>query len=103
MSPNIHQDFRGAQITNSVVGAHMENITNAIQQLPPERAELRTALEELKKHSEPLLKELPTDSAKKAAARNLEDFTKEAVEAEPRKSFLDVTSKGLLKAAKTVA
>jgi hypothetical protein len=97
-----HYDFSRSQFTNSVVGAHMQNVTNAIQQLPLERAELRAALEELKKHSEPLLKEVP-EAVKEEAAQNLEDFVKEAAKEKPRKAFLEVTAKGLVDAATTVA
>jgi signal transduction protein with GAF and PtsI domain len=101
--PTDHFDFRNAKISGSVVGAHMQNIKNTIEQLPSERAELRSALEALRAQVEHLLQQLPSDSAKKAAARNLEDFSKEAVDPEPRKSFLEVTSKGLIDAASTVA
>lgn len=100
--PTEHHDYRHAHITNSVVGAHMKNVTNAIQQLPPERTDLREALEALKRHAEPLLIELPEDS-KEAAAQYLEDFTKEAIKEKPRKPFLEMTSKGLIDAAQTVA
>ena len=95
-------DFSEAQITNSVVGAHMQNINLAIQQLPIQRAALRTGLEELKTHAEPLLNELPKEMQEEAA-QNLEDFVKEAAKDKPRKSFLSVTSIGLIDAAKTVA
>jgi internalin A len=103
--PSEHYDFSGAQITNSVVGAHMENITNAIQQLPPERAELRAALEELHQNAKPVLIELTKtqpDEAEKAAKR-LDQFVEAAKEKKPDKDFLQVTSKGLIDAAKTVA
>ncbi len=101
--PKEHYDFSNAQITNSVVGAHMENVTNAIQQLPPEKAELRKALEALEQHAQPLLKELSNDEDKEAAARKLETFVKEASSKRPDKGMLEVTSKGLIEAAKTVA
>ena len=97
-----HHDWRNAQITNSVVGAHMQNITNTIQALPPERSHLRQPLEELKDKSAPLLKKLPKE-AQNEAARNLEDFVKEASQEKPRRPILQVTSEGLMDAAKTVA
>jgi hypothetical protein len=96
-------DFSHSTIENSVVGAHFKDIAIAIQQLPLERAELGSTLEDLKKHCELLFKALPTDQLRKTAARDLADFIKESVEAEPRKSILVVTSKGLIEAAKTVA
>lgn len=97
----IHQDFRGATITNAVVGACMQNITNSIQQIPAERADLRVALEALQRHIELLAKELPQDASQEAA-QNLEDFTREAGKEKPRRSLLEVTSKGLIDAARTV-
>jgi internalin A len=96
------QDFSGAVITNSVVGAHLQNIANAIRQIPADRANLRAALEELNRHSQSLLRELPKDLAEETAA-NLEDFTREATKDTPRKSFLEVTSKGLIEASTTIA
>jgi GTPase SAR1 family protein len=95
-------DFSHSRFTNSVVGAHMANITNAIQQLPPERGDVRGALEELKKHAESLLKELPPEKQEEAV-QNLDDFVKEAAKQTPRKPFFEVTSKGLIDAALTVA
>jgi internalin A len=103
--PSENYDFSGAQIFNSVVGAHMQNINLAIQQLPPERAELRAALEELHQHAKPGLIELTKtqpDEAEKAAKR-LDQFVEAAKEKKPDKDFLQVTSKGLIDAAKTVA
>lgn len=103
----VSNDFTisNSQFTNSVVGAHMQNITNTIQQLSPERAELRAALEELHKNVEPVLVELtktnPEDAEK--AAKRLDQFVEAVKEEKPDKDFLQVTSKGLIDAAKTVA
>lgn len=99
--PNENYDFSGARIINSVVGAHMQNITNAIQQLP-EHGDLRAELEALQKQALPLLEQLPRETADNAA-QDLEDFTKEAAKEKPRKSFLEVTSQGLIEATTTVA
>ena len=92
-------------ITNSVVGAHMENITHVIQQLPPQLAQLRTALEELYQNAKPVLIELKKTQPEKAekAAKRLDQFVEAAKKKKPAKDFLQVTSKGLLDAAKTVA
>ena len=102
INPMTTQNINVGRDLVGIVGVTLNNVTNAIQQLSPERADLRSALEELKKHAEPLLKELPKD-AQEEAARNFEDFTKEAATAKPRKGFLDLTSKGLIEAAGTVA
>jgi internalin A len=91
-----------SRLTGSIVGAHMQNISVAIQAIPTSKADLRAALDELRGHTEPLLQELPEDVAEEAA-QNLEDFTREAAKEKPRKGYLDVTSKGLVDAASTVA
>jgi hypothetical protein len=49
-----------------------------------------------------LLKELPPEKQEEAV-QNLDDFVKEAAKQTPRKPFLEVTSKGLIDAALTVA
>jgi len=87
--PSEHYDFSGAQ-----------SITNAIQQLPPERAELRAALEELHQNAKPVLIELTKTQPQEAekAAKRLEQFVEAAKEEKPDKDFLQVTSKGLIDA-----
>jgi GTPase SAR1 family protein len=102
MSNEEKYDFSHSHFTSSVVGSHLKNITNAIQEVPASRTDLRTNLEDLRKHVELVFKELPA-AKQEEAAQNLEDFVKEAAREKPRKAFLEVTSKGLIEAAKTVA
>lgn len=98
-------DFSKSQFTNSVVGAHMQNITNAIQQMPPKFTELRTVLEELHHNAEPVLIELMKIQPQEAerAAKRLGQFVEAAKEEKIDKNFLQVTAKGLIAATKTVA
>ncbi len=92
----------GNQISNSVVGTHMENIQLTIQSLPAGKSELREALEKLKNHASPMLGELPKEHAEDTA-QDLEDFTKEVVKERPHKGKVQDTGKRLIETAQSVA
>jgi internalin A len=100
--PNEHheQNITVGGDLSGIVGITLTNVTQTIKNVQQE--DLRTALETLKQQTESLLEQLPTDKAEEAA-ENLADFAKEAAKEKPRKAFLDVTSKGLIEAASTVA
>jgi hypothetical protein len=102
MGPENWHDFSGANIINSVVGSHLQSVTNAIQEISATKTELRASLEELNERARALLPSL-TPELQNETAQNLEDFVKEAAKDKPRKPFLEVTAKGLIGAASTVA
>ena len=93
------QDFRGAQITNAVVGANLRDITQIINaQSSPQRREL---LEAVEREAQALIALLPVDQ-REEAAENLELLVKGADEKKPNRRWYSVSAEGLLEASKFV-
>jgi len=94
-------DYSHSSFNQSVVGKHMQNIRNAIGQLPDDRAELREVLDELCRNV--LEKIETTESAKaKEVAKRLEQLIAAAKEDEPNKSDFQYFADKLLDTMNTV-
>jgi hypothetical protein len=86
---------------NVVTATNIQNSFNkAANSGVPE--ELKTKLKELSVQVANLVKELPPDDAEKAS-KDLEALTSEAVSKKPRREWYELSAKGLVDAAKTVA
>jgi predicted TIM-barrel enzyme len=97
--------------TNSTVNIAetMETVNNTIQAMPTvttAEAELRSKLENTVSEINKLIELLNDDKSKECVSTQLKEFVDEAAKAakkEPLKGTLDVSSHGLLEAAKAVA
>jgi internalin A len=78
------------------------NCYNSVQQLPIEKAELKSAMEGLLKEVQALQLKLE-EKAQAKLEKNLEKLTEEATAEEPDPSWLKVSGKGLIEAAETCA
>lgn len=98
---NIGDNASGTFNINQVAA---ESITNSFNQIQSAEvsAEMKTKLEELNKLVEKLMPKLPPEQQKKAA-KSLETLTDQATSKEPEREWYELSAKGLMEAAKTVA
>jgi hypothetical protein len=86
---------------NQVAAKTIQNSFNSIQQSNASD-EMKARLTELNELVQQLMPKLPEDQQKKAA-KNLDKLTEEATSKEPDREWYEVSAKGLIDAAKTVA
>lgn len=100
-SINIGDNASGTFNINQVAAESITNSFNHIQgaDVSPE---MKAKLEDLNKLVKELMPKLPPEQQKKAA-KNLEKLTEEATAKEPDREWYEVSAKGLMEAAKTVA